>query len=359
MTHVQNIVQNIWIFILRYWWVVLISIVAGAGYFFYLSQTTNAEDITEEYIVRSQTVRETISLSGSIDASERVTVAFPQSGRLTWVGVEEGDRVTQYQGLASLDQRRMEKDLQKRLNTFLTTRYNFDQSQDDNDEYPEEPDNEESDRMRRLIDIAQNNLDNAVLDVEIQALAKENAFLSSPIDGIVTRARHPYPGVDVSTSQVEFEIINPTSIYFAATADQVDVIKLENGMIGDISLDSFVDQEISGSIQNISFVPLQGEIGTSYEVEVTLGSLNYDKYRLGMTGDVTFTVDEFPDSLAIPSEYLQINEDGDTFVIRKTQEDEKTVLVNTPITIGDEYNGMILVQDGIRIGDVISLPREE
>jgi RND family efflux transporter MFP subunit len=358
MTHVQHILTKAGAFLRKIWWVVLIAAIIG-GYLLYTSHSAQAQ-VDEDllYTVERQTLRDSISLAGSINAEERVSVSFPQSGKLTWVGVKEGERVKQYQGLASLDQRQLEKQIKKNLNMYLQTRTNFDQTVDDNDEYHLQPDSDEGDRMKRLIEISQANLDNAVLDVEIQTIAKEDAFLFSPIAGIVTKARHPYPGVNVSTSQVEFEIINPDSLYFSASADQVDVIKLANGMTGDITLDSFIDDEIPGVIQDISFTPVQGELGTSYEVKISFSSPTTGNYRLGMTGDVSFTINEFPDVVAIPSGYLQIDENGQSYVMKMTKNDGIEETVKTPISISDEYQGNIIVTEGLNEGDVIYLSDE-
>lgn len=353
MKHINNVIQYIWAMIKRKWWIFFIIFLI-AGYFVYKSQFTHAQ-INEDrtYTLTRQTLKDTLSLSGEIDAEEHVVVSFAQGGRLTWVGVKEGDQVKKYQGLASLDQRQLEKDIKKTLNNYLSTRSTFDQTQDTNDEYHLQPESEDGDRMKRLIDIAQNNLDNAVLDVEIKTIAKEDAFLYTPIDGIVIQAQYPYPGVHVTTSSVKFEIVNPQTLYFSASADQVDVVKLKEGMTGDITFDSFVDEQVTGTIQKISFTPMAGELGTAYEVTIAFPFSGAETYRIGMTGDISFTLKELSDALFIPSDYLQIEKDGTNYVMKVTKENGKKKLVKTPITIKEEYEGNIHIANGLKEGDVI------
>jgi RND family efflux transporter MFP subunit len=297
-----------------------------------------------------------LSLTGRIDAEEKVNLAFAIPGKLTWVGVEEGDKVSKYQGIASLDQREVEKNIQKTLNNFMTVRHNFDQSLDDNDTYTEQAEVDDEEKMRRLINKSQLSLDNAVLDVEIQHLAKENSYLYAPIDGIVTKANHPYPGVNVSTSQVGFEIVNPATIYFSATADQADVVKLQEGDTGDITLDSFIEKTVPGVIEDISFTPVQGDVGTTYEIKIKFSSPDIDKYRLGMTGDIFFTVKELPNTIAIPSDYLQVDKEGNYFVTKLIKENGTEKLKDVSIKIGEEYEEGLEIKDGLKEGDIVYEP---
>lgn len=336
-------------FIRSKWWLWLILAGIG-GYLWYRSANSHLElDESRFHTVSRNTIRETLSLPGEIDAEERVNLKFSTPGRLAWVGVEEGDTVAQYQGIATLDQRELEKRLEKQLNTFLKTRYTFDQSIDDNDTYTEQPTRKEGDTMKRLIDLAQLDLDNSVLEVELQTIAKEEALLYSPIAGKVVKAFHPYPGVQVSTSQVEFEVINPSTIYFSATSDQAEVVKLAEGMTGEITFDAFVEEQIPGTIEAISFTPIEGEIGTVYEVKMSVISPRMDSYRMGMTGDVTFVIREKEDTLSIPSEYVQFGSDDEVYVMKKTEEG----LEKTPVEMGEELEGEIEILSGLVEGDVI------
>lgn len=45
------------------------------------------------YKVKRQTLSESLTFSGSVDAQEKATLRFQTSGRLAWVGVTEGDVV--------------------------------------------------------------------------------------------------------------------------------------------------------------------------------------------------------------------------------------------------------------------------
>ena len=63
-------------------------------------------------------------------AREQSKVAFQTGGKLTQIAVKEGDVVQKGQYLASLDQRQLQKSLQKELNDYMKARWTFDQNKD-------------------------------------------------------------------------------------------------------------------------------------------------------------------------------------------------------------------------------------
>lgn len=297
----------------------------------------------KSYVVRRQLIKDTLSLSGEIDADEKATLKFQTSGMLAWVGVKEGDLVKKYQVLASLDQRELQQNLKKYLNTFLSYRWTLDQKRDDYEHVALD------DTMRRIVDKAQFDVNNAVIDVEIKDLAIKLANLSTPIAGIVTKIDVPYAGVNITPSTAEFEVVNPKTIYFSATADQNDVVRLSEGMAGQITIDSYPDNKVVGSIKKISFTPKTDETGTVFEVKIEIKDDNSNnKYRLGMTGDIEFEVGQGKNVLAIPDSFI------------KTEKDEKYVnkeingrKIKTKIKIGDTVDSLTEVTSGIEDGDII------
>ena len=84
----------------------------GVTGFFIFQRISNEQPVVKgekSYLVKKQIIKEILSLSGNIDADEKITLRFQSSGMLTWVGVKEGDYVKKYQGVASLDQKELQK----------------------------------------------------------------------------------------------------------------------------------------------------------------------------------------------------------------------------------------------------------
>ncbi len=233
------------------------------------------------------------------------------------------------------------------MNTFSKERTDFDQSQDDNDTLTIDLKEEVRNRATRTLDQSQIDLNNAVIDVELQTLAKEYAYLYSPIDGIVTHVGAPAAGMNVSITDT-FDVINPETIVFVLAADQTEVVKLGEGMTAKITLDAYPDEQIQGTVTSIAFTPTTGETGTVYEVKMNLTGLQSMKYRLGMTGDAEFILKEIPNVVAIPYEYV-IDENDKQYVNKKVNGQK----VKTEIQTGSEFDGLIEVTDGLFANDVI------
>ena len=70
--------------------------------------SSKAKNKVDSYKIKREDIREILTLSGEIDAEEKATLKFQTSGRLSWVGVKEGDYVKKYQSLASLDKRELQ-----------------------------------------------------------------------------------------------------------------------------------------------------------------------------------------------------------------------------------------------------------
>lgn len=330
--------------------VILIIAFGFGGYNYFFASKSGIK--TDTARVKRGNLEEKLTISGSIDAEEKVTLRFQTSGRLNWVGVKEGDFVKKYQSIASLDSREVKKKLQKELNDYLTSRWDYEQK--NRDDYR---DKVITDTIKRVIEKAQFDLNNAVLDVEIQNFSVELSNLWSPIEGIVTKITSPYSGINITPSQAEFEIINPKTVYFSATADQTEVTKIKEGLRGELTLDAFTESALSGSIKNISFTPKSGETGTVYNVKFTFNDDNSDyKYRIGMGGDLTFVLKSENDVLYLPIKYVKTENgppDGESskrYVRVKKNGNEQKIYVETGMETDDE----IEIVKGLTAGDVIT-----
>src|SRR3989344_8271797 len=238
----------------RYKLIISLAVIAGLVIFFTNRssvQRKNEKEVTAN--VKSGKLEEILTISGAIDAEEKITLRFQTSGRLAWVGVKEGDYVKKYQGIASLDKREIEKTLKKKLLAYMNERWDFEQGHDDNLVFGRDINRmgELTVEERRILEKSQFDLDTTVLDVEIADLAVQFSYLWTPIDGLVTRIDVPHPGTNITAATAEFDIVNPDSVFFKASADETEVTKVKEGMSGSLLLDAFPNEELRGSISNI------------------------------------------------------------------------------------------------------------
>jgi len=303
----------------------------------------------EKLIIKRENIKETLTLSGEIDAEEKVVLKFQTSGRLAWVGVKEGDYVKKYQAIASLDKRDLKNRLDKYLNVYLKQRNNFEQTKDDYQETYEFSSGDLHKRAKRILENNQYDLNNAVLDVEYQNLLLEYANLWTPIEGIVTHVDVPKAGVNITPATATFEIVNPKTLYFSATVEQADVVKLKEGMKGKIILDAFSNFEDEGEIYYISFSPKSDETGTVYQIKLSLSEKTKNlPLRLKMTGDVEFVIKEKNNVIALPLRFVKNDKKGNFVYVK-----EKDKKVKKYVEIGEEIDGKIVIEKGLKVGETI------
>ena len=328
----------------------LIGFLIGGFVVWNVTASKAKENEEKTYVVEKQDLIEELSLSGEIDAEEKVELRFQTSGLLTWVGVKEGDIVKKYQSLASLDKRDLQNSMSKLLNTYSKTRWDFEQAQADNKDWQTDGMTDEARAtVKRTLDKYQFDLNNSVLSVESSALTLKYATLWTPIEGVVTNIEAPVAGQNITPASATFTVVNPKSIIFSATADQTEVVSFSEGMQGVISLDSFSDLEIPAEVKNISFTPKAGESGTVYEIKMIIDVVELGQnVRLGMTGDVSFVTKEFKDVLVIPEGFLK-KDDGKYFVTQVT----KGVKTKKEVKIGDSVEGMVIITEGLNEKDTI------
>ncbi|MCJ7805444.1 efflux RND transporter periplasmic adaptor subunit [Patescibacteria group bacterium] len=302
----------------------------------------------ESIAVTRGSLKQELTLSGKVEASEHATLQFASGGLLSWLGVKEGDWVNKYQTVASLDSRLAQNALQKTLNIYQKTRLDFDQITYDNRNYLENPDQDFRNKTARTLTKAQIDLNNSVLDVESQNIGISLASISTPISGIVTKVNPPFAGVNIAPFQSAIEVVNPYSLYFEVTADQTEVAQITEGMKVKIVLDAFPQSEFEGSVENMSFVPKEGETSTTYKVEIDISNFQTKNiiYRIDMTGDATFVTGEKENVLQIPLKFLKSDNKGNYVLVGKEKK-------KTYIETGMETDTDAEVTKGLSEGEVV------
>jgi len=336
-------------FIKKRWYLVVIVLLIVGFVYYKKIQATAAVNKSNSYTVKRQNLVDTLTLSGQIDADEKVALRFQTSGKLAWVGVKEGDYVKKYQTIASLDQRDLKNRLTKYLNQFSIQRNSFDSTNEDSVNQQNDLSKTIRDDAQRLLQNNQYNLNNTILDVEYQNLSIEYANLYTPIEGIVTQIGAPYPGVNITPAGAEFDVVNPKTIYFSATADQTDVINLTTGMTGRLSFDAYPDKTFTGTLYYISFVPQTGETGTVYETRFKLDDEAMRlPLKMAMTADLDIDLKKMNNVLSVPTAFIKKDSHGG-YVTEKKDDKNIKIYVET----GDEINGNTVINSGLSAGEVI------
>lgn len=306
-------------FVKAKWKLIAGLILVGAILIFWLTKNNRASQNQLVFVKPEwKDLTKTLELSGVIDAKQKVRLRFLTGGKLTYVGVKEGQSVKKWQTVASIDQKLLQKQLEQQLNLYMKQRWDFEQYRDD---YLENPDN--TSRIvpeletRREADKEQWDLENSVLNVEMQDIAVKEAVLTSPIEGIVTLMPAAVAGMQLTAADY-FEIVNPNTLVFKAAVDELDIGQVELDQPAQIELDAFPNQAISSKVSYISFASQQTATDTVFVIELPLAEQNLnDSLRLGMNGNATIDLETKKNVLVIPLDSTR-QKDDKTFVDVRT-----------------------------------------
>lgn len=322
---------------------------AGGGGVAYskLQQVTKTDSAVQTTVVKRTTFTKTVASSGKTKAARSVELKFQTSGKLTWVGVKEGDRVSAYQAIAQLDPREVQKNLEKALRDYSSQRNDFEEMWRVTYKGIKDPQTALTDTVKRILEKNQWDLEQAVADVELKHLSVEYATLTTPIAGIVTRVDTPVAGVNITPATAVFEVVDPDSLVFEASVDEVDAANIAIGRRATVSLDAFPDTPFQGSVSKIAFAAKTSSGGaTVFPVEVAIATSS--AIRIGMNGDVAIEVDTQEDSLVIPAEAVREEGKG-SFVYKKEGKTYKRI----PVELGARSDGEVVVRSGLTEGDEV------
>jgi RND family efflux transporter MFP subunit len=320
----------------------VIALVAAFVVFLIARPLLERNNGVETIRVKKGEVAEELVLSGVVAADEYARLAFGTSGKVSWVGVGEGDEVKKGQALTKLDTTNLNSDYQRARQDLWIAEATLAEVYDEIKGHGSDETFAQRD-TRTTAEGAVNKAYEAVIKAK-QDL--ENATLIAPFAGIVTYVANPFSGVNTLSTQAQIELINPETIYFDVSADQSEVTQLSLGQKVKIVLDSYPEEEFEGEVDFISYTPKSDEVGTVYKIKVKLRGVELDagKFRIGMGGDAGFILSKKEDVLYIPPKFL--NSDPKGKYVNKNKKNNR-VYVET----GIESEDRVEIISGLEEGD--------
>ncbi len=337
--------------ILRFIWrhkiissIILIALIAVP---FLITPANSAQ--VETMIINKADISQTVLASGKIKSKQQLKVSFLAGGKIVYVGAREGEFVKKWQTLASLDSRSVQKNIQDDLIDYMKQRNSFeDTTENYQNRTPAQALNED---MKRILQNNQYDLDKSVISVEMQSLAKEQSYISSPIDGIIIGSDITASGINAPAGS-GFTIADPDNIIFNIEVDEADIGKIRLGMPVKVMLESFPDDVLNLRVTNIDFSSHTSSNGSNvFDVEVAFPDNAGYIYKIGMSGDGEIILSERESVVTIPLSsifdqnhvYIKKN---DTYIKRK-------------LVLGIQSDTEREVISGLAQGDEVVLVPEE
>jgi RND family efflux transporter MFP subunit len=325
----------------KWFWVILAAILVAVVVFFIRSKSS-AE--VETYTIQTGSVKEELILTGAVAADKHANLAFPGSGKISWVGVTEGQKVYKGQALTSLDKTTLNAAYQQALNNYR----NYQAAADSAIDSVKDHANDESYAQKATRTAAEVARDNAYDAVKAAKYNLDNSTLFAPFAGIISSLPFSSPGVNVSFTDAQVEIVDLSTVYFDVSADQSEVIDLKEGQPVRVVLDSFSDRELNGKVVFISFTPKRGEAGAVYKVKVVFDASTFSETlpRIGMTGDAKFVLSQKENVLNVPPKFVNSDNEGKYVNLGKIGNKVR-------VEVGIEGEESVEIVSGVKEGDVL------
>jgi len=360
----------------RWLWVAIGVAILGGGVTLYFSRPVTVETATVSLLHPSQTLT-LLNASGYVVAQRKAAVAAQSTGRLVWLGVEEGSRVTTGQILARLEDREMVAALeQARANLAATQAAKVEAEAALRDA-------ERSDqRMRDLLAqgfVAQAEADATLTRLErsrasVQAATANIAVASAGVGGAEvaldnTRIRAPFNAVVLTKNADLGDIVTPlgaaanaksavvtiadlSSLQIEADVSEANLSRIRPGQPCEIILDAIPDQRFRGEL--VTIVPTADRSKATVMVKVRFAELD-PRVLPEMSARVAIldrplTIAEEAPKLVIPPAAVQ-DAGGRQLVYRL----DGTRVRAIPVTLGAPLGDQREVLSGLVAGEKIVL----
>jgi len=212
---------------------------------------------------------------------------------------------------------------------------------------------------------AQRTYDKAVLDEQLISDTEETSKIEAyeeqladctvyaSMTGVITslsvKAGEKFGGGTI------YEIQDQNYFVVEASVDEYDIVDIAKGMAAYVKTDSMGEEEMEAQVTYVAPVGTTGmQMGSasgtaSYEIEITIQEPQ-ERLRAGMTAQVSISLEESKDTLAVPYDCVQTNANGETVIYMEEDGERKEVVVETGIET-DYYTEIISeeIGEGMRV----------
>lgn len=264
--------------------------------YFTVQRTTKAPEI-KTVKAQKQDIKSTVVASGSVEAKDSATLNFSSAGRISWIGVEAGDKVYKGQAIASLDREKFEIALRQAQQEVVATDAALQKVYDG---LPKDKAESFTDKVNRTA--AEANKNQAFDALKETQRQLKNATIYSPIAGTITEL-NVVQGQEAQVTTVIGTVADLNFKKFVSEVDETDIAKISENQKARITLDAFPDEIFETEIEQISQHSTTTSTGaTAFEVKFDLN--NESNIRIGMNGEAEIIIDEENNVVTIPIEAI-------------------------------------------------------
>ncbi|NNF33168.1 MAG: efflux RND transporter periplasmic adaptor subunit, partial [Saprospiraceae bacterium] len=286
-----------------------------------------------------KTFRRFVSLQGRVTTDDLVNVSSETGGRIMKTYVKEGSSVKRGQLLAKIDLETLQKQIDE-LETSLslaTTVYErqkrlWDQEIGSEIQFLQAKNNKES-------------LEKSLETVKSQ-LSKQNIY--APISGIIDREFMKQGEMSAPGTPI-YQILNTSKVKVEADVPESYLGTLNKGDVVTVTFPALMDT----STHRINAVGRTIDpANRTYEIEINISNPQ-NKFKPNLLAEVIFQDFEMNDAFVVPVDFVLEEVSGKKYVFIIEQVDGKSIAKKTYVTLGESYDGDIVITEGLKEGDMI------
>ena len=281
-------------------------------------------------------VGRTVTVTGAVVPLRQVGVNAQLSGVLTQVNVEEGDRVSQGQVLARIDDRELAAQVRASEAQVALAQSTFDRS--------------EALREAQVVTDAEYERDRANLAAaraQLDQLQTRLGFtaIAAPISGVITE-RRLLAGDVVGPQTRLFTIADLATLIVRLPISELDVGGMREGETVELRMDALPTQTFTGRIRRV--FPTADTTNRLVPVEVVLQGEGARRARPGYLARVTFSLDERGDALLVHANAVVGTAGAEAvFVVEEGQ------AVRRPVVTGMRQVDQVEILSGVVEGESV------
>jgi RND family efflux transporter MFP subunit len=284
---------------------------------------------------QKQRLASSISLAGTIDASNDVNIISETQGSVRQVHLKVGDIVNAGTVLVEIEDHIQRSNLSTAEISYQKAKRDFERS---------ETLFQENSISRAQLDAGRLAMQAAENQLEIARRQLENTKIKTPITGTVN-ARFVDVGTMVQPGMPVANIVDITTLKVRVNVSEQEAFRLKPGDPVDISTDVYPGQKFQARVDNIAS---KADEAHTYPVEIRLVNNAKFPLRAGMFCRIAFTSITATEALAIPRVALVGSvKNAEVFVVR-----DKIAWLQR-IVVGKQTNEYLEVLNGLSEGDTV------
>ena len=335
----------------KWFWIVLVLLVAGGVAMAAFARRGDNGILVTVETIQKRDLEAIVSASGKIEPKKTVNISAQTMGRVTRLGVQEGDRVRQGQFLLQIDPVNAEAAVRRDIAAVAGARTSLEQSKvglqsgkanldiaRQNLKRQQElwsaglTTRESLERAQAEVEVRESDLkarEQEIKTRETQLNQQEAGLASSrhtlaqvrfdaPFDGIVTR-RNVEEGENVvigtmnNAGTVLLTVADMSTIEAEVEVDETDIPFVQMGQLAKVEIDAIPDRVFTGRVTEIGNSPIQtagtgtARTATNFKVTITIDG-QIPEVRPGFTCTADITTATKKQVVSVPIQSMTIRE---------------------------------------------------